>query len=219
MPSAGQVDDDVGARRLATLAILIGCRAEALLKAVLLALAQACLFEQIAQDEFAPVALRFGRAAERRGQIMGLGRELLVELLERFELAAKFTAGQIRIFLRLLDLAAKVVDLKAKRMQQLVEVRLVLLGEFGGFLVEDLAGESLELVGQLDARLRKQLQLFLGLAAFGLELLFENSELLAQGAFAFHPGLQLCAQGFTLEDDVAQQSFALEGERFEACPS
>jgi hypothetical protein len=107
--AAGQVDDDVGAGGLAAGAVFVDRGAEAFLEAVLLALAQAGFFEQVAQDEFAPVALRFGRAAQGGGEVVGFGAELLIELFQRFELAAQFDAPGQRIFLRLFDLAAKIV--------------------------------------------------------------------------------------------------------------
>src|ERR1700678_569987 len=71
--AAGEIDDDVGARSLAALAVFIYESSKGLLEAILLALAQAGLFEQIAQDELAPVALRLGGAAQRGGEVMRLG--------------------------------------------------------------------------------------------------------------------------------------------------
>jgi hypothetical protein len=57
--AAGQIDNDIGAGCPRSFAVVRGKAGEALLKAVLLALAQAGLFEQVAEDELTPVALRF----------------------------------------------------------------------------------------------------------------------------------------------------------------
>ena len=71
--AAGQVDDDVRAGGFAARAVFVDGR-EALLEAILLAFAQTGFFEQVAKDEFAPVALCFGRAPQSRGQVVGLRR-------------------------------------------------------------------------------------------------------------------------------------------------
>src|SRR5271165_4860393 len=78
--AAGQVDDDISACGFTAAAVLLFDIGEGLLEGVLLALAQAGFFEQVAQDELAPVALGLGGAAQGGGEVVGLGGELLVEL-------------------------------------------------------------------------------------------------------------------------------------------
>ena len=64
--SAGQEDDHVSAHGAGAIAALALDAGEGLLEGVLFAFAQAGLVEQIAEDEFAPVALRLCGAAEAR---------------------------------------------------------------------------------------------------------------------------------------------------------
>src|ERR1700691_3449483 len=67
--AARQRDDDICTNRTRPVAVFAINASEDLLEAVLLAFVQAGLFEKIAENEFAPVALGFGRAAQRRGEI------------------------------------------------------------------------------------------------------------------------------------------------------
>ena len=77
--AAGQENNDVGARGFGLCCRLRLRAGEVLLEAVLLAFAKAGLFQQIAKDELAPVALGLWRAAQGGGQILRFFGKLLVQ--------------------------------------------------------------------------------------------------------------------------------------------
>ena len=80
--ATGKQDDDIGTDGAVALAVFAFNAGEGLLEDVLLAFAQARLVEQIAENEFAPVALRLGRATQRSGEVARFFGELLVETAE-----------------------------------------------------------------------------------------------------------------------------------------
>jgi hypothetical protein len=77
--SAGKVNDHVGANGAGALAAFAVDAGEGLLEGVLFAFAKAGFVEQIAEDELAPIALRFGGAAKSSGEVACFFSELFVE--------------------------------------------------------------------------------------------------------------------------------------------
>ena len=145
--AAGQKDDDVGADRTRALSAFPFDR-EGLLECVLLAFAQACLVEQVAKNEFAPVALRFGRAAKRGGEVAGFFGQCLVESAEGADEGFEFGDACFGVALCLFDFFAELLDLIAEWIEQGADFFLAAFGERFGFLVEDVGGERGKLVGE-----------------------------------------------------------------------
>ena len=110
----GKEDNDVGANGARPFAVFAFNR-EGLLEDVLLALAQAGFVEQVAEDEFAPVALGFRGTAQGGGEVASFFGQCLIERAEgadeRFELGNAGCGLRLRLF----DFFSELLDLIAQR--------------------------------------------------------------------------------------------------------
>ena len=95
----------------------------------MLTFAQASLFEQVAENEFTPVALRFGGAAQRSGEILCFFSKLHVEHAERADERFKLGDAGVGVLLRFFYLFAEVLDLRFERSKQIAEILLAGIGE------------------------------------------------------------------------------------------
>src|ERR1700733_2796317 len=80
--AAGKKDDDVGPYEFGAISVFTFNAGEGLLKGILLSFAETGFVEQVAKDEFAPVALRFRRAAQGGREVARVFGKLLVEIAE-----------------------------------------------------------------------------------------------------------------------------------------
>ena len=88
--------------------------------------------------------------------------ELGVEGLQAFELVFNGQALFGFFFISLLNQLAEAVDAFVERIEQLLEMVVVLLGKAAAFLFQNSVGEVLELVAQVLTRICQQGQFFFG---------------------------------------------------------
>lgn len=135
----GQENEDVG---LVTLAIGVG---ETRLEAEFATLAQPGAFEEALQYQLAPITRSLVVAFEGLGEVVGFLGEALVEAGEVFQLGEEDAVLFGTLFAHLVQFA----QFLAQGLEELVELLAVLAGEFRALVVENVLGESLELVGEL----------------------------------------------------------------------
>ncbi len=213
--AAGEQEDHVGAHGAGALAGL-GFGGEGLLEGVLLAFAEAGLVEQIAENEFAPVALRFGGAAQGGGQIAGVVGELLVHGVEAGDEGLELGDADGGFGLGLFDLLAELLDLGLERGEEGVEVLLAGFGEGLGFLVEDFGGEGLELVGEGLLGGFEEGDFFLQVLALVAEVGFKLADAGGEGALGVGFGVEGGGELVALGGEAVDGGLALGGEGFES---
>src|SRR6185369_10945533 len=107
--ATGQKDDDVGADRTRAFSAFAFDR-ERLLESVLFAFTQSRLVEQVAKNEFAPVALRFRRAAKCSGEVAGFFGQCLVESAKGADEGFELGDSCFGVALCLFDFFAELLD-------------------------------------------------------------------------------------------------------------
>ena len=148
----GQIDEDVGLE--AALGAVCFVADAGSLNDVFAAFLQAGVFQYAFQNHLAPVALGFVlRACQRGGQRFSIVVELGVEGLQAFELVFDGQAFFGFFFISLLNQLAEAVYAFVERIEQLLEMVVVLLGKAAAFLFQNSVGEVLELVAQVLTRI------------------------------------------------------------------
>ena len=137
---------------------------DVVLRLVVDALRERRAVEDRLQQHLAPVALHLRVAFQCVGQVPGVGRDVLVQLHEAFELVFQLAALFVLVGVDALDPFAELGDVLAEGFQQEVQRLLVRLLELPRLLAEDLRGEVFEF--QAEALLQ-----LLACGTFGVALL------------------------------------------------
>lgn len=139
VPLVGEAQDDVGADAAAA----VGAD-ERFLDEIIFARAEAGAFEEPVEDDLAPRAARLGLAFQGLRERVRFVGDAGVELAELLDLGLERGAVVAFGLVDGVDARAKIGELLAKRREERVDLRLVVLGELGGLFVEEFRGGGFE---------------------------------------------------------------------------
>ena len=115
------------------------------------------------ENELAPVPLGLALPLEGIGQVFGVLTDLAVKYEKLRDLALQREPLFRFLVVCLFDLGLEFLEALAERLEQNVQIRLILLHEFCALLLEDLIREILELVRECLFRLEQQIEFLLRL--------------------------------------------------------
>ena len=151
----GQMHDHIRARAPAG---VVGQRHLGLVAAAFL---QSRRFEHAFEHHLAPSALRLRIALERAREIDRVLADTLVEIFQGGDFGLQRTAILVLLVVNLVHALAEFADLLTQRIEQYTEIGLVLFGQLPALLVEQLARQQIEFLGERALALGCRQRLFL----------------------------------------------------------